>query len=428
MRFIDDSDKMIFDEIVRYLDVLIKIDFLNHEKEVLNNSVKQFSYYGNDRKNINDLTLGKSKEEYISTKGYKLINENTICFDIESVQLKPLKDRKEFKSSRVGFGSFYKEYGGWMILFAFLFSIGIYIGIVLGMNGIINENYGVIYHVLNVLSINSLHYGDGGWSTFILYNFLLIMPIFVFLSSLLISFLIVMVPWSILWLVKQKCDIAKENKNIKKYNEKIDSENRIILSKREKEREELFFIKQKEEIVFLKKYATMFQTNMAKLRDLLEAVKIIDQEISSLKIKEQNFLKQGKLHSKYKTNLPALICMVEYFITGRCTTFIGSGGAIDVYEKEIYQNQVLGSLNTLNDNLVALSDKLDQVTNNQMLIGRTMGFLSEQIQVTRDVVAESLTNMEYKMGEISKSIKEIPSPSLSGTIYDSTGHVCGSIE
>ena len=66
------------------------------------------------------------------------------------------------------------------------------------------------------------------------------------------------------------------------------------------------------------------------------------------------------IYPKYR-NLPALTCIYEYLVTGRCDELAGPHGAYNLYEDEVRQNMVISQLN-------AIMENLEQIKGNQYLL------------------------------------------------------------
>lgn len=86
------------------------------------------------------------------------------------------------------------------------------------------------------------------------------------------------------------------------------------------------------------------------------------------------------IYPKYR-NLPALTCIYEYFVTGRCDELTGPHGAYNMYEDETRKDTIISQLNVVIDNL-------EQIKNSQyMLYQQVSAIRQDTYAVTRELQA-----------------------------------------
>lgn len=84
------------------------------------------------------------------------------------------------------------------------------------------------------------------------------------------------------------------------------------------------------------------------------------------------------IYPKYR-NLPALTCIYEYLVTGRCDELAGPHGAYNLYEDEVRQNMVISQLN-------AIMENLEQIKANQYLLYEQLTKIrKESAAITREL-------------------------------------------
>lgn len=86
------------------------------------------------------------------------------------------------------------------------------------------------------------------------------------------------------------------------------------------------------------------------------------------------------IYPKYR-NLPALTCIYEYFVTGRCDELTGPHGAYNMYEDETRKDTIISQVNVVIDNL-------EQIKNSQyMLYQQVSAIRQDTYAVTRELQA-----------------------------------------
>lgn len=73
----------------------------------------------------------------------------------------------------------------------------------------------------------------------------------------------------------------------------------------------------------------------------------------------------GVIHPKYRHNIVAVSSFYDYFDTGRCLCFTGSGGAYDTFENDLHFHR-------LETKLDVIITKLDEILDNQRMLSDLM--------------------------------------------------------
>lgn len=100
--------------------------------------------------------------------------------------------------------------------------------------------------------------------------------------------------------------------------------------------------------------------------------------LSKLQTSLQNLYDVGVIYPKYR-NIIAVSTMYEYIDSGRCASLDGTDGAYNMYESELRQNIIIGSLSQILSNV-------QQIKNNQFALFQQLQYANETIfSVMQDI-------------------------------------------
>ena len=116
---------------------------------------------------------------------------------------------------------------------------------------------------------------------------------------------------------------------------------------------------------------------------LSESIEQNAEKLMDLYKTKNELINLNKIYPKYN-NLIAWSTINEYFITGRVTELDGPNGAYNLYENETRQNYIITKLDSI-------SDKLDEIKQNQFLLFKVMNDINNNIRSINNKIDISLT-------------------------------------
>lgn len=140
------------------------------------------------------------------------------------------------------------------------------------------------------------------------------------------------------------------------------------------------------------RYKENVRVNEQKYSEALQKAEILENEKRNLLQKREQaelYLEQvyskNVLYPKYR-NMIAVLTILEYFLSGRCDSFVGHEGAYNLYEYELRQNIIINSLEVI-------QYSLEQIKQNQYML----------YQAIKDS-QNRLETLSYEFSNISSSI------------------------
>ena len=208
---------------------------------------------------------------------------------------------------------------------------------------------------------------------------------------------------------------------------KINKQNEYILQTRKQKQLDEINARKRKQFEIAKKYAPLFYQNIWKLSDAQKLKKELEQKVFALMKEDEESMAKCTLHKKYKDDVVALSSFIDYFETGRCSTFEGPGGVIDCYETDVYRQKVISGFDKIDEGLAGLAGQLSSIALQQATLAQSISDVQRSIDASSREIAACFDTMSYKVDQLSTAVYSIPSPTISGTIYSSDGHIIASI-
>ena len=143
--------------------------------------------------------------------------------------------------------------------------------------------------------------------------------------------------------------------------------------------------------------------------EIQDIVKNLEEEYNCL----NEILSVGIIYPKYN-ELVAWTTMYEYFATGRVTELEGTDGAYNLYESESRANTIIGQLD------VVIS-RLEQIKNNQYMLYQIMTDINNNLSAISDQmnhVTNALNKIEINTADVNILLGEINNNSKVSAYYN----------
>lgn len=106
----------------------------------------------------------------------------------------------------------------------------------------------------------------------------------------------------------------------------------------------------------------------------------------------------GIIYPKYRGLVPVTM-FTEYLEAGRCDSLTGTGGAYNLYEKELFANRIINKLDEI-------SEKLDMVRENQYSVYESMERMNRQISLVNAEIEKQGDRLAAKLSEQNELIEK----------------------
>lgn len=140
----------------------------------------------------------------------------------------------------------------------------------------------------------------------------------------------------------------------------------------------------------------VFDSNFKKQADMATAL----EQTQHLALSSEKAFKEkaetSHIFPAYSGDPVALSRFVDYLDSGRCLTFFGPGGCYDTYEYEKRMDTIVTKLDDIDK-------KLDQIITNQVVLGKMMVAIKNDMNFFGDSIHASLSQANYQQGQIVKN-------------------------